>query len=300
MPFNVRIRSNGAYAKLGLEKQELIDRIVAPWNEGRKFVMGGRTFDPYAIAELHITEGREGPDHLIRLVEHERFKTRRTSRYLTSVDWDAAKIGDDVTDEYITGPPGHLASTVEAASAQGENSSPTEAPDPRVVFVVYGRNIKARDALYSFLGAIGLRPLEFSQATKETRKGAPYIGEILDQAFAKAAAVVVLLTPDDEARLLPVFQTENDGAHETEYTPQARQNVLFEGGMAFGRHPDRTVLVQIGAVRPFTDVAGRHIVRLDNSPHRRKELADKLSAAGCPVSLDGEHWLTVGDFDLAM
>jgi predicted nucleotide-binding protein len=162
---------------------------------------------------------------------------------------------------------------------------------------VHGRNVAARDALYAFLGAIGLRPLEFSEATMETRKGAPYVGEILDQAFAKVAAVLVLLTPDDEARLRPAFQEESDEAYEKEYTPQARQNVLFEGGMAFGRHPERTVLVQIGKSRPFTNVSGRHIVHLDNSAEKRKQLADKLAAAGCPVNLNGERWMRLGDFE---
>ena len=39
--------------------------------------------------------------------------------------------------------------------------------------VVHGRNIPMRDALYEFLRALGLNPLEFSHGVKATKKGAP-------------------------------------------------------------------------------------------------------------------------------
>ena len=57
--------------------------------------------------------------------------------------------------------------------------------------------------IFDFLYSIGLKPLEFSKARELTGKPMPYVKEILDAAFAHAQAVVVLLTPDDEARLRP-------------------------------------------------------------------------------------------------
>ena len=68
--------------------------------------------------------------------------------------------------------------------------------------------------------------------------------------------------------------------------------------MAFGRSPEQTVLVQVGEVRPFSDVAGRHIVRLSNSTGSRQELITKLKNAGCVVSVFGTDWHTEGDFSL--
>jgi hypothetical protein len=32
--------------------------------------------------------------------------------------------------------------------------------DPSAVFVIHGRNLLARDAMFSFLRALGLRPIE--------------------------------------------------------------------------------------------------------------------------------------------
>jgi hypothetical protein len=73
--------------------------------------------------------------------------------------------------------------------------------------------------------------------------------------------------------------------------------VLFEAGMAIALHPTRTVLVQVGEIRPISDIAGRHLVRLTNAADSRQNLANRLATAGCPVDLSGTQWHTVGDFD---
>ena len=154
--------------------------------------------------------------------------------------------------------------------------------------------------MFAFLRSIDLIPLEWNVAREDTGKPSPYIGEILQAAFSRAHAVVVLLTPDDEARLKPQFRADADPPCETQLTGQARPNVLFEAGMAMGGQPDRVVLVELGNLRPFTDIAGLHIVRMDNSSQRRQELAQKLRTAGCPINLNGEYWHTAGDFESAV
>jgi predicted nucleotide-binding protein len=166
----------------------------------------------------------------------------------------------------------------------------------RDVFVVHGRNTKLRDQFYDFLRAIDLHPIEWAEAMEEARKPSAHIGEIVDAAFTRAGAVLVILSPDDEARLRKEFRAMNDPSHEKELTGQARPNVLFEAGMAFATHKDRTVLVQTGHTRPFSDVAGRYVIRFDGSPEKRKELAASLKAAGCPVNDSGTDWLSAGDF----
>jgi predicted nucleotide-binding protein len=171
-----------------------------------------------------------------------------------------------------------------------------KARDTRNVFVVHGRNLEARNSLFRFLRSVGLRPLEWSQGIQLTGKASPFIGEILDVAFSKAQAVVVLLTPDDEARLREPFRGSKEPAYETELTGQARPNVLFEAGMAMGRDPDRTVIVEVGDLRPFSDIAGRYTIKLDNGFATRHELAQRLETAGCAVDLTGRDWHTEGGF----
>lgn len=163
------------------------------------------------------------------------------------------------------------------------------------VFVVHGRDERLRSGMFALLRAIGLDPIEWSKAIALTRKASPYIGEVLGAAFKHAQAVVALLTPDDEARLRPDLLNQDDPPYEKILTGQPRPNVLFEAGMAFASHQDKTVLVQIGTVRPFSDVAGRHVVHMDGSVGKRQELAQRLRTAGCAVDLTGTDWHSVGD-----
>lgn len=73
--------------------------------------------------------------------------------------------------------------------------------------------------MFTFLRALDLQPIEWDQAVGMTGKGTPYIGEVLDVAFERGQAVVVLMTPDDIAYLQPTFA---DGEHDPEATPRAR------------------------------------------------------------------------------
>lgn len=170
--------------------------------------------------------------------------------------------------------------------------------DSRNVMVVHGRNSKARDALFDFLHTIDLKPLEWDSLIAETHHGAPYIGDTLTRAFEIAQAVVVLLTPDDIARLRPEFCTVKDGPSETTFTGQVRPNVLIEAGMALIKDESRTILVQLGDVRPASDIFGRHVIHLDNNSGCRNTLATRLQTAGCPVTKTGNMWLSKGDFSL--
>lgn len=169
-------------------------------------------------------------------------------------------------------------------------------PDRKAVFVVYGRNSAARRALFDFLRSLALRPLEWNQALAVAGLPAPSISQVLDAALDHAQAIVVLLTGDDEVRLRDIFANPDDPPYERDLTPQARPNVLFEAGLAMGRAPDRVVIVEMGNVKSFSDIAGRHTVRMDGSTQKRQELADKLTHAKCIVDMSGTDWHTAGDF----
>src|SRR6266545_2959342 len=270
MPFHVRLtpkrdRSHDE-VKLDLDKEELERRFLRPYAEGRPIVVGGRTIPADDIGRIRINYTDELAAQLLPMVKAERARSGGIAPI--SDDWYIAKRGRDVTDEYIEGPPGYAVLDSQSASEGATGSPPV--PNPRSVFVVHGRNLRARDALFSFLRSINLAPLEFVEAIAATGRPSPYIGEILNAAFGRARAVVVLFTPDDEAR------------------------------MAMGRDEDRTILVELGHTRPFSDIGGRHVLRLDDSSERRQELAQRLLAAGCDVNTTGTDWHKAGDFAAAL
>ena len=205
-----------------------------------------------------------------------------------------AKVAD-VTERLLGGPP-----SSNSMEASGDINCDKPATDAKEVFVVHGRNEEARDTLFEFLRAIGLHPLEWSEAVQATGKASPYIGEILKTVFSRAHAVIVLFTPDDKVKLRQSLWADNEPPNETELTGQPRPNVLFEAGMAMAGSEERTILVELGTLRGFSDIDGRHRILLNNSPERRRHLAERLENAGCPVRWDEADWKSTGDFEAAV
>jgi len=70
--------------------------------------------------------------------------------------------------------------------------------------------------------------------------------------------------------------------------------------MAWARFPNSTVLVQMGLVRPFSDIAGVHVLQMDDSYEKREDLVRRLKTAGCEVNDQGTRWHTAGDFTAAI
>src|ERR1700722_11728206 len=179
-----------------------------------------------------------------------------------------------------------------------QTTGPLRQSDPEMakrVWVVHGRDSRTKSAMFTFLLALGLKPTSFGKARELTGKAMPQISEILAAAFQNAQAVVVLLTPDDEGRLRPEFVKSDDEPSDTNLTAQPRLNVIFEAGRAAVSHPEQTIFVKFGYVRPFSDIAGLHYVSMDGSAEQRRELALRLRSAGCPIDLDDDsHWLNAG------
>ncbi|MFK3980345.1 TIR domain-containing protein [Micromonospora sp. NPDC050397] len=169
-------------------------------------------------------------------------------------------------------------------------------PNPRHVFVVHGRDDQARLATWGFLQALDLRPLDWEENVRSSGSAAPFLGQVLARAFEKSQAAVVLLTPDDAASLHPNLHQAAEPDYETKPTGQARPNVLFEAGMAFALQPRRTVILEFGRLRPFSDIGGLNVVRVDGSVSRLKQVAERLRVAGCDVNDRGVDWLDARRF----
>jgi predicted nucleotide-binding protein len=164
---------------------------------------------------------------------------------------------------------------------------------------VHGRDAQLNTDMFAFLRAIGLNPLEWTQAIKGAKGANPHVDEIIYSAMEKVQGVLVMFSPDEEARLKTDFCTLLDkkrGFHKLD--GQARPNVIFEAGLALGAHSKKTLLVQVGDVRDISDIAGKHLVHLSNSAASRKELAQRLKTKlKFKVDTTGTDWLTIGDFD---
>lgn len=174
-------------------------------------------------------------------------------------------------------------------------------PDPRRVFVVYGRNGKALSAMRLFLRALKLDPLDFD-TVKNDLGGSPFVGEIIRSGMERAQAIVVLFTPDEYAALRPelwnIHDTESDKSRW-----QPRPNVIFEAGMALAIDERRTILVVLGEVHLSSDLHGRHFLTLNNSVTARNALRNALVGTGCQVDQyvnDLDNLEIAGDFEACL
>lgn len=181
------------------------------------------------------------------------------------------------------------------ARVRNDNAKKSRKKD-NTVFVISGRDGALTESMYALLDALGCKPVEFHQAVSKVRgTGNPFIGDVLDRAFEQNQALVVMFTPDDEAKLKDHFLKKGGDHGERKLSGQPRPNVIFEAGMAMSRHPEKMVMVQVGAVKSFSDISGRHIVHLNGSYDSRLDFATRLGNI-CKVDTSGTRWTRVGKF----
>jgi predicted nucleotide-binding protein len=196
---------------------------------------------------------------------------------------------------------------VHAQAPQGVAPSPRKAgPAPmrpvkttknNSVFVVHGRDEKLRNSMFDLLLRFGLNPLEWNQAIHQAGGGAnPNIGRTINTMMKRAQAIIVMFSPDEQAKLKAKFCGRGEKTTLGKLADQARPNVLFEAGLALGAHPKKTLLVQIGKMRQISDIDGMHLLRLDGGPASRNDFAQRLRSMGFKVNTTGVDWMKVGDF----
>jgi hypothetical protein len=102
--------------RLDLSAEELESIILGPYRRGAPIIIGGRTIEPADLTVLRINMTDE-PSSSIRPIVEQR---ERNSDVLMiggpSTDWYVAGYGTEVTEEFVTAPPGSEASPVESPS----------------------------------------------------------------------------------------------------------------------------------------------------------------------------------------
>lgn len=167
------------------------------------------------------------------------------------------------------------------------------AGDQRAIFIVHGRNTAAKEELVKFLRHLDAKPISWPDAAAATGKTRPYTLDIIEAGMNMAQAIVVLFSPDDEARLKSHFHQPGDGPQERKPTGQARQNVTLEAGMAMALAPERTIFVRVGETRDISDILGINWIDLDDNWESRKRLHDALQIA--KVKIESGRNLTSPD-----
>jgi integrase len=159
----------------------------------------------------------------------------------------------------------------------GTRTQPTLSPvQSKKVFIVHGYDEGAKESVARFLERLKLEPIILHE---QPNAGRTVIEKF--EAYADVGFAVVLLTPDDVGASASVA-IKPEGLQ-----PRARQNVVFELGYFIGRLSRRRVcaLYKKGVEIP-SDYEGVVYVELDPAGPWRVQLAQELSEAGVPISLE--------------
>ena len=134
------------------------------------------------------------------------------------------------------------------------------------VFVVHGRDEGAKSTLARFLEGLDLVPVVLAELPAE--------GQTIIEKFESQSDVgyaVALFTPDDVGAL----------NSESELSPRARQNVIFELGFFIGKlGRDRVCALTKGPVEIPSDYAGVEYISLDEAGAWKMTLFRELRTAG--------------------
>src|SRR6266446_1858456 len=78
------------------------------------------------------------------------------------------------------------------------------------LFVIHGRDTRLTEDMYALLRAIGLNPRQWTQAVRAAKGANPNFTEIVKGVLKDVQGVIVLFSPDEEARLKAKFRGPRD------------------------------------------------------------------------------------------
>jgi hypothetical protein len=180
-----------------------------------------------------------------------------------------------------------------------ENHTELEQDNPQNVYVVYGRNKAIQQAMYDFLDALGLQLLTKEAVINSLQQGAPFADDVLDTTFKSAKAIIVFFSAEEQVRLRRELRKPDDRNAETEFLLQPGIDQIFEAGYALGGFSDRTILLQVGQVRLFSDIDGRDVLNFTGKVADCRRLIDRLKSIGCILQENGNKWQGARNFQQA-
>jgi predicted nucleotide-binding protein len=218
--------------------KELLERFLQQYEEDR-IVFRGKSFSSNQINRIKIFEHDATAEQLRDRANSalRSLASQGISTMMVDTDMKAAHYGNDVTDQYITRPPGYK--TKERKLILG---------DQQEVFVVHGHDRSLKVDVERFLYSVGLKPIVLH---RQVNAGNTVIEKFEENANVKYA--FILLTPDDLGCADAEYQqdiTRENLQH------RARQNVIFEWGFFTAKLGRRNVCVLNKGVEVPSDLAG--------------------------------------------
>jgi hypothetical protein len=209
--------------KLDLSKEQLIERFVRPYENGTTIIVNGKPIEPDDIERIKLNRTNNDSTRLLPRIKAE----RRPLGLPISNEWYVTKEGEDITDEFILGPPGY-----KKLEYSRKNSTSGEIMhENKKVFIVHGHDEEMKLAVARSLEKLELEPIILHEEPNKSRT----IIEKFEDCSEDIPFAIVLLSPDDKG-------CEANNFPESAKL-RARQNVILELGYFIGKLGRNNVLV---------------------------------------------------------
>lgn len=246
---------------------DVVNKYAIPYWRGYKFMIDGYEIDKRFINRFLVKESstnshiwleeviNEGKKHGEIIISN--YKNIFNDRNLRSI-----------TDEVL-----EIAKSVPHTQ---KDRKVMDLPINQNVFIVHGHDDYLKYEVAHFLETYGLKPVILHE---QANKGQILIQKLQNN-VNEAAFAIVLYSPDDEGRKIPVNEDERkktDGLQ-----PRARQNVIFEHGLLIGLLGNERVCALVkGEVEKPSDLAG--VVYIPYAGNWQMDVLNEIKEAGLEV-----------------
>jgi len=267
--YHVRIKpkSDKRYGenKTDVTLEQLIARYVEPYEQGKAILINGKTVQPDDIERIRISKSERTIESYIPAIRAESLNSSVTFLGGPSYTHTAVSRAEDVTDEFIEGPPGYKKELI------AENA--LKSLDKSKVFIVHGHDEAAQSKAARFVEKFGLEVVILHEKASSGRTIIEKIEHYSDVGFA-----IVLYTPDDIGNVKGKADDLNG---------RARQNVVFEHGYLVGKLGRGNVAALVEApIELPNDISGVVYINIDEASAWQLQLAKEMKQSGYDIDMN--------------
>lgn len=261
-----------------LSKQDLLTKIVEPYEQGRGIFLNGTNINSLEITKILVMKTHETYQkvsdriHQQDMIDIQQYKQRGItvfppSNYYQRAFWK----GEDVLDEFISGPPGYKVSN---KSLPMDNVPSSQ--ESNKIFIVHGHSEEMKQSTARFLERFNLEPIILHE---QPNKGRTIIEKFTD--YSDVGYAIVLLSADDMAYV------KNGSPDNARY--RARQNVILELGYFLGKlGRDRVAAIYEEGknIEIPSDFSGVIYIPYSNNDSWKLQLAKELRVSNFEIDMN--------------
>lgn len=244
--------------ELDLSREDLLNKIAAPYSSSRRFILGGVPINPDEVEEVLFSETESNSAAIMASL-----RVRNLSRNIVSTvnSHSVVRAGTNITRSVLED-----AEKITIRDTVNEDPASVQSQRSNRVFIVHGHDQMAVEQTENLVRRFGLIPIIL--------RDAPNAGNTVIEKFEAHSEVgfaIILLTPDDVG-----------GISKLHLAPRARQNAIWEWGYLVAKLGRRYVvcLYKDGVEIP-SDLHGLLTIKIGEQVRdKTEEIRREFIAAG--------------------